>query len=135
MQFASYLEQAFPRAKVIRRNGAIPATSAAYTYMCLELAVDEQVDLLFIEFTMNDGFEEAIADNSRVKVMERLVRKAMGKPHAPAVALMQVSGGLHGSRCGVGRCAGAACAGSVADALTQSGGKGRLPSSLNADAC
>jgi hypothetical protein len=92
MQFGTFLEQAFPRAKVIRRNGAIPATSAAYTYMCLEMAADEDIDLLFIEFTMNDGFEEAIADNSRVKVMERLVRKAMGKPHAPAVALMQVSG-------------------------------------------
>ncbi len=68
-QFASYLEQAFPRAKVIRRNGAIPASSAAYSYMCFEMAVDEDIDLLFIEFTMNDGFEDAMVDNSRVKVM------------------------------------------------------------------
>jgi hypothetical protein len=37
--------------------------------MCFEMAVDEDIDLLFIEFTMNDGFEDAMVDNSRVKVM------------------------------------------------------------------
>jgi hypothetical protein len=42
LQF-SYLQKAFPAAKLVARNGAMPATSAAYTYMCMELAVDEEV--------------------------------------------------------------------------------------------
>jgi hypothetical protein len=49
-----------------------------------------QVDLVFVDFTLNDGFEDAVANNSRVCMMERLMRKALAKPHAPAVVLMQV---------------------------------------------
>jgi hypothetical protein len=42
-QLSSYLRQAFPAAKLVAHNGAVPATSAAYTYMCLEMAVNEEV--------------------------------------------------------------------------------------------
>jgi hypothetical protein len=43
LQLSGYLKSAFPRAKVVPRNGAIPATNCAYTYMCMEMAVDEEV--------------------------------------------------------------------------------------------
>jgi hypothetical protein len=56
-----------------------------------------QVDLLFVDFTLNDGFEDVVARNSRVRVMERLLRRALAKPHAPAVVLMQV--GDHNGAC------------------------------------
>ncbi len=58
------------------------------------LLLERQVDLLFVDFTLNDGFEDVVASNSnsnsRVRVMERLMRKALAKPHTPAVVLMQM---------------------------------------------
>ncbi len=43
-----------------------------------------------MEYLINDGFEDRVKDNSRVRMAERLLRKALSKPHKPAVALMQV---------------------------------------------
>ncbi len=42
-QLSRYLRDAFPRAQIIARNGAIPATSCSYIYMCFEMSVDEEV--------------------------------------------------------------------------------------------
>lgn len=43
-----------------------------------------------MEFTFNDGFEDALTGNKRMQVMERLVRRILAKPRAPAVVLMQL---------------------------------------------
>jgi hypothetical protein len=48
------------------------------------------VDILFIEYLLNDGFEDKIRDNSRVLMYEKLVRKVLNKPKHPAVVMMQV---------------------------------------------
>ncbi len=41
--------------QVVLRNGCLPATPSALMDMCLEQSVDEDVDLLFIEYVANDG--------------------------------------------------------------------------------
>lgn len=51
----SYLRTAFPKANITTRNGALPATPSALMNMCLEQYVDEDVDLIFVEYVANDG--------------------------------------------------------------------------------
>ena len=54
---------------------------------------------LFLEYVMNDGIEDRVVHNQRVKVYERLVRRILLAPHAPAVVLVQVGwrgGGVGG---------------------------------------
>lgn len=50
-----YLQGAFPKSNVIMRNGALPATPSALMNMCLETYVDEEVDVVFVEYAANDG--------------------------------------------------------------------------------
>jgi len=45
----AYARAAFPRARVLTRNGALPATPSALMNMCLETYVDDDVDLVFVE--------------------------------------------------------------------------------------
>jgi hypothetical protein len=86
-----------PYAQVIAKNGAVPGTPSAYALMCLELMIDEDVDIVFIEYVLNDGFDNVILDSRVGKIYERLVRKILAKPNMPAVVMMQVSadGGGH----------------------------------------
>jgi hypothetical protein len=51
-----------------------------------------QVDIVWSETLINDGFEDKIKGNSRVQVMERLMRKTLALPRKPAMVLMQVGG-------------------------------------------
>jgi hypothetical protein len=116
-QLSTWLASAFPRARLSVKNGCIPATPAAYMYMCLELSVEREVDLLFVEYLMNDGFEDKIRNNSRVMVYERLVRKVMAQMNHPAVALYQV--GAEAAAAAAGHVQGgrqAACTGDVGPA-------------------
>lgn len=50
-----YMKAAFPKANITTRNGALPATPSALMNMCLEQYVDEDVDLVFVEYVANDG--------------------------------------------------------------------------------
>jgi hypothetical protein len=50
-----YMKTAFPKANVTTKNGALPATPSALMNMCLEQYVDEDVDLVFVEYVANDG--------------------------------------------------------------------------------
>lgn len=49
------MREAFPRASITARNGALPATPSALMNMCLETYVDPEIDLLFVEYCANDG--------------------------------------------------------------------------------
>lgn len=49
----NYLRAAFPSATWRMRNGCVAATMSEYTSMCLDHFVDEDVDLMFIEYTVN----------------------------------------------------------------------------------
>jgi hypothetical protein len=48
-----YARAAFPNARVVTRNGALPATPSALMNMCLETYVDDDVDLVFVEVRSN----------------------------------------------------------------------------------
>jgi UDP-glucose:glycoprotein glucosyltransferase len=50
-----YLRTAFPRTNITMRNGALPATPSALMNMCLENYVDDDVDLVLVEYVANDG--------------------------------------------------------------------------------
>lgn len=51
----TYMKAAFPRSQISFRNGALPATPSALMNMCLEQYVDDDVDLVFVEYVANDG--------------------------------------------------------------------------------
>ncbi|EFJ52999.1 hypothetical protein VOLCADRAFT_85815 [Volvox carteri f. nagariensis] len=93
---------AFPRANITARNGCTPGVPTPYMIMCLELSVDPDVDLVFMEYTLNDAHslgrmaEEAkLADNPIVKNAERLVRRVLELPNRPAVVF------VHSPVCGM----------------------------------
>eukprot|EP00877_Chromochloris_zofingiensis_P007869 jgi/Chrzof1/3335/Cz12g21090.t1 len=83
-----YLQGAFPKSNVIMRNGALPATPSALMNMCLETYVDEEVDVVFVEYAANDGSNRY--DPIKPKVYERLLRKILQVKHRPAIVVMQL---------------------------------------------
>lgn len=48
--------ETFPAANVTLRNGCVPATPSAYMVMCLEMSMDDDADLVFVEYIQNGGF-------------------------------------------------------------------------------
>lgn len=58
-----YMRAAFPNANVVVRNGALPATPSALMNMCLETYVDEDVDLVFVEVSVEQLVRAARALN------------------------------------------------------------------------
>ena len=83
------MKQAFPKTQWKFRNGCLSATPSAFMNICLETAVDEDVDLMFVEYVANDGADKF--NEARARTYERLVRKILKKPHGPAVVLVQVA--------------------------------------------
>ncbi|GBF87887.1 hypothetical protein Rsub_00599 [Raphidocelis subcapitata] len=91
-RLGNWLPRAFPRAKFEFHNGCVPATPAAFMTLCLEHYLDPLADLVFVEYVLNDGIEDRVMHNRRVRIYERLLRRIMDQPHAPAVVLV----GTHG---------------------------------------
>ncbi|KAI8470157.1 MAG: SGNH hydrolase-type esterase domain-containing protein [Monoraphidium minutum] len=89
-----WMHRAFPSAALEFHNGCVPATPAAFMTLCLEHYLDPLADLVFVEYVLNDGMEDRVAHNRRVRIYERLVRRILDQPHAPAVVLVNV--GTHG---------------------------------------
>jgi hypothetical protein len=82
------LQEAFPRARISSRNGCVPATPSSFMNSCLEHYIDEDVDLMFVEYAVNDGWD--LHTTGRKKVYERLLRKVLKKTKKPAVVLVQL---------------------------------------------
>jgi hypothetical protein len=70
--FTTWLKEAFPKANIKQRNGCVPATTAEYVSMCLSKFVDRDVDVIFVEYSINDGFQ-ASARPQEVCAWTRLV--------------------------------------------------------------
>jgi hypothetical protein len=47
---------------------------------------------VFVEYALNDGLEDSLLNNPRVKVYERLVRRILRSGVGPALVLLQVRG-------------------------------------------
>jgi UDP-glucose:glycoprotein glucosyltransferase len=73
----AHLSAAFPAATVTGRNGCVPATPSSFMNMCLEQYLDEDVDLVFLEYAVNDGWD--MHNVMKRKIYERLLRK-VGMP-------------------------------------------------------
>ena len=86
----TWLRAAFPKVRVEARNGCVPGTPAAYMAICLSNHVDDDADLVFVEYTLNDGLFDSIAANARVRVKERLLRRLLALPRRPAVVMLQM---------------------------------------------
>jgi len=76
--------------KVTVRNGCVPATPSSFMVMCLEMSVDADVDLVFVEYHLNDGIEDSVKKNTRTRSYERLMRRLLGLQHRPALVLLQM---------------------------------------------
>lgn len=83
--FATFLSKALPGSNVTSRNGAVGATDSAYMAMCFDNHVDQDTDLLFVDYCINDGFGNGVFINSSVRSMEQVVRKGLTLPNNPAV--------------------------------------------------
>jgi hypothetical protein len=69
----AHLKAAFPAANVTGRNGCVPATPSSFMNMCLEQYLEEDVDLVFLEYAVNDGWDTH--NVMKRKIYERLLRK------------------------------------------------------------
>lgn len=87
---SKWMFSAFPNANITARNGCTPGVPSPYMIMCLELSVDPDVDLVFMEYTLNDGLDDRVLRNRVVMDTERLVRRILALPSRPAVVLMHV---------------------------------------------
>eukprot|EP00884_Botryococcus_braunii_P016637 jgi/Botrbrau1/3657/Bobra.0204s0047.1 len=71
-------------------NSAVAATTSSYTSQCLPNFVPSDVDIVFLEFALNDyeGLPTrttASMDNYQRRGYERLLRKLLDYPNAPAI--------------------------------------------------
>ncbi|GAX81959.1 hypothetical protein CEUSTIGMA_g9387.t1 [Chlamydomonas eustigma] len=72
------------------RNGCIPGTLSAYMAVCLDMSVDQDVDIVFSEYVLNDGkLGQGFDSSSRLKEHERLVRRVLSLPHRPPLIFLQ----------------------------------------------
>ncbi|PNH04489.1 hypothetical protein TSOC_009317, partial [Tetrabaena socialis] len=81
---------AFPNTTVAAKNGCKAATPSSYMVMCLDLSVAPNVDLVLVEYNVNDQFYDSILQNPSAKDLERLLRRILALPGRPAVVLVQV---------------------------------------------
>jgi lysophospholipase L1-like esterase len=70
-------------------NGAVPATSSSYFTYCYDKHIPNDLDIIFIEFSINDGSiyptERGNGDPMITKNMELLVRNLLQMPTQPAI--------------------------------------------------
>lgn len=78
--FSAWWNATFPHEENVFVNGAVPATGTEYFSVCAVEHIDENVDLVFIELSINDlrGEQSAIS-------YEWLVRLLLQLPNKPAV--------------------------------------------------
>ena len=54
MRFTENWKNLFPRSETTLVNGAVPATSSSYMSLCFGEHIDDDVDLVIIELSLND---------------------------------------------------------------------------------
>ncbi|KAG2491956.1 hypothetical protein HYH03_009688 [Edaphochlamys debaryana] len=79
-------------ASITCRNGAVRASTASFMEICMENSLDSTVDLVLVEFCLNN----AALDNGHtvynpvVRDMERLLRRVLSMRSKPAVIMVKV---------------------------------------------
>ncbi|KAG2489898.1 hypothetical protein HYH03_011700 [Edaphochlamys debaryana] len=72
-------------------NGAVAGTSSGYMSACFHHHLPPEVDLVLVEYSVNDPPYPS-QDMSRRRAFERLLRKALALPFRPAVVLVHMFG-------------------------------------------
>ncbi|KAG2493839.1 hypothetical protein HYH03_008056 [Edaphochlamys debaryana] len=68
-------------------NGGVPGTTSAYMSSCVQHHIPEDVDLVLVEYSVNDDPDPS-ADYKSRRAFERLLRKVLALPSRPAVVLV-----------------------------------------------
>ena len=79
-QLAAWMQKAFPKASVSARNGGTPATTSAFMNLCYQNKVDADVDLLLVEYSINDHHtdnQEWQRQDETVQHFEQMLRKLL----------------------------------------------------------
>ena len=85
-----WLHTTFGKERVQLRNGCIPGSPSHFMVLCLEKSVELDVDVVFAEYLVNDGYDDKISVNAPTRNYERLVRRVLALPSRPALVMMQV---------------------------------------------
>eukprot|EP00201_Polytomella_parva_P008862 CAMPEP_0175056350 /NCGR_PEP_ID=MMETSP0052_2-20121109/10618_1 /TAXON_ID=51329 ORGANISM="Polytomella parva, Strain SAG 63-3" /NCGR_SAMPLE_ID=MMETSP0052_2 /ASSEMBLY_ACC=CAM_ASM_000194 /LENGTH=424 /DNA_ID=CAMNT_0016321359 /DNA_START=66 /DNA_END=1337 /DNA_ORIENTATION=+ len=81
--YAEWLSQVFPDVKITHRNGCLGGTNTGFMSICYRNHVDSDVDILMLEYVLNDGNENEFN-------YEKLLRVGLDFPSKPFVILVQV---------------------------------------------
>ncbi|KAG1670163.1 hypothetical protein FOA52_000875 [Chlamydomonas sp. UWO 241] len=72
-----WMVEAFPKARIAARNGGISGTPSSFMERMLTSQLDEGVDLVFIEYALNNKKDSKPESSESISSMERLIRTVM----------------------------------------------------------
>lgn len=97
----SRIQAAFGGNQMVFHNGAVGGVTSTYMTSCLKWHMPKDVDLVIVEYNVNDGFEGTHChvlpckieygnmNSPQRRAYERLLRKLLMLPHRPAVIMLQ----------------------------------------------
>ncbi|GAX81637.1 hypothetical protein CEUSTIGMA_g9065.t1 [Chlamydomonas eustigma] len=86
----NWLEDTYGKDIIEGSNGAVSGTLSAYMSVCLNMHITKDVDIVFVEYSVNDWHLPGGPpfQNEMRRSFERLLRKILTYPHKPAVILV-----------------------------------------------
>ncbi len=69
-------------------NGAVPGTLSSYMTVCVKAHVPSTADIVLVEYSINDQWENIKPTDGIRLSFERLIRKLLDFPRKPAVVLV-----------------------------------------------
>ncbi|KAL4423959.1 hypothetical protein ABPG75_001260 [Micractinium tetrahymenae] len=82
-----FINESFPHSGHVFQNGGMPGSSSGFFAPCVEQLVSPDVDLVTLEFAINDKADVPFASPHR-KAYEQLIRRLLALPGQPAVVLL-----------------------------------------------
>lgn len=95
-RFLDWWKEQFPKGHHSMFSGAIGATDSGYFAYCFDKHIPKDVDIIFLEFSLNDASTLPCEMNDKkgsivqAKMMESLVRNLLRLPRKPAVIMTSV---------------------------------------------
>ncbi|KAK9829249.1 hypothetical protein WJX72_004751 [[Myrmecia] bisecta] len=90
-QVFDWVNQTFPHTKHKLVNGGMGGITSGYIANCLDHFIPVDLDIVFLEFTVNDYFSAKglpAMENSARRRFERLIRALLQRPDPPAIILL-----------------------------------------------
>mmetsp|Transcript_5659 Transcript_5659/g.16154 ORF Transcript_5659/g.16154 Transcript_5659/m.16154 type:complete len:353 (+) Transcript_5659:372-1430(+) len=83
-----WIRKTFPNDNHVFANGALAAAPSSYMSQCIHDYAPLESDIVFVEFTMNDGQKSCEVTTDGRRGFEVLLRKLLSYPRAPAVIVL-----------------------------------------------